>query len=103
MPLCLVSQFIKCYAECCYPECRYAECLSAKTNALAYLASLSVTKNVFVNFRWKFHKLFWHNLNQTLRQYVTNIVKLRQNFFMKLATGVNVKNILGFATDAHDK
>jgi hypothetical protein len=79
VPLCLASQFIKCYAECryaesryaeCrYAECRYAECRyaewryaecrSAKTNAPAYFASLSVTmKLFFVKFRCKFYKLF---------------------------------------------
>jgi hypothetical protein len=26
VPLCLVSQFIYCYAECHYAVCRYAEC-----------------------------------------------------------------------------
>jgi hypothetical protein len=35
LPLCWVSQFINCYAECryaecCYSECRYAECHDAK-------------------------------------------------------------------------
>ncbi len=62
MQLCLVWQFIYCYAECLYAECRYAECrgalfVQAKYNqfCLRFLhqnyASVNATLKAKINFR----------------------------------------------------